>query len=207
MNRRQALIASGLGTMSLGMPGAVMGADKVDASGQAVASNKSCIFVLLCGGPSHIDTWDYKPGLEKANGQKLEGFDPTTAVLNSPDNLAQDALGNIYVVEDAPNGDPVGGDIWFARDTDNDGVAESLDHFMSIRADGSEATGLVFNPVDPTEFVIAVQHPDSTHLAVVPDGLGDAVWKFEISQIANQDFVTKLKLAYSRPTVDKKRVA
>ena len=55
------MIASGLGTMSLGMPGAVMGSDKVDASGKAVASNKSCIFVLLCGGPSHVDTWDMKP--------------------------------------------------------------------------------------------------------------------------------------------------
>lgn len=62
MNRRQALIASGLGTLSLGMPGVVMGADKVDSSGNAVASEKSCIFVLLCGGPSHVDTWDMKPG-------------------------------------------------------------------------------------------------------------------------------------------------
>jgi hypothetical protein len=61
MNRRQALIASGLGTLSLGLPGAVMGADKIDASGKAVASDKCCIFVLLCGGPSHIDTWDMKP--------------------------------------------------------------------------------------------------------------------------------------------------
>ena len=61
LNRRQALIASGLGTMSLGMPGMVMGSDKVDASGKAVASNKCCIFVLLCGGPSHVDTWDMKP--------------------------------------------------------------------------------------------------------------------------------------------------
>ncbi len=61
MNRRQALIASGLGTMSLGMPGVVMGSDKLDAQGKAVASEKSCIFVLLCGGPSHIDTWDMKP--------------------------------------------------------------------------------------------------------------------------------------------------
>ena len=61
MNRRQALIASGLGTLSLGMPGVVMGSDKVDASGKAVSSDKSCIFVLLCGGPSHIDTWDMKP--------------------------------------------------------------------------------------------------------------------------------------------------
>jgi hypothetical protein len=58
LNRRQALIASGLGTLSLGMPGVVMGSDKVDAAGKAVASDKSCIFVLLCGGPSHVDTWD-----------------------------------------------------------------------------------------------------------------------------------------------------
>jgi hypothetical protein len=61
LNRRQALIASGLGTMSLGMPGAVMGSDKVDADGKAVKSDKCCIFVLLCGGPSHVDTWDMKP--------------------------------------------------------------------------------------------------------------------------------------------------
>ncbi len=61
LNRRQAMIASGLGTMSLGMPGAVMGADAVDPDGNAVASDKSCIFILLCGGPSHVDTWDMKP--------------------------------------------------------------------------------------------------------------------------------------------------
>jgi hypothetical protein len=61
LNRRQALIASGLGTLSFGLPGAVLGSDKVDAAGNAVASDKSCIFVLLCGGPSHVDTWDMKP--------------------------------------------------------------------------------------------------------------------------------------------------
>ncbi len=61
MNRRQALIAGGLGALSLGMPGVVMGNDDVDASGNAVRSEKNCIFVLLCGGPSHVDTWDMKP--------------------------------------------------------------------------------------------------------------------------------------------------
>jgi hypothetical protein len=61
MNRRQAMIAAGMGAMSLGMPGLVMGTDQLDKSGQAVAAEKSCIFVLLCGGPSHIDTWDMKP--------------------------------------------------------------------------------------------------------------------------------------------------
>src|SRR6187455_1058726 len=61
LNRRQALIAGGMGALSLGMPGMVMGSDKLDASGKAVAAEKSCIFLLLCGGPSHVDTWDMKP--------------------------------------------------------------------------------------------------------------------------------------------------
>jgi hypothetical protein len=34
------------------------------------------------GGPSHIDTWDYKPALVKADGKKLEGFDATTAFFH-----------------------------------------------------------------------------------------------------------------------------
>ena len=56
-----ALIASGVDMLTLGMPGMVVGTDKLDASGKAVAADKSCIFVLLCGGPSHVDTWDMKP--------------------------------------------------------------------------------------------------------------------------------------------------
>ena len=129
---------------------------------------------------------------------KNAGFAATTATLNSPDNLAQDALGNIYIVEDAPNGSNIGGDIWFARDVNNDGVAESLDHFMSIRVDGSEATGMIFNPAKPTEFAVAVQHPDSTDLAAVPNGLGDAVWQFDLSAIDNQDFVSALEKAHRK---------
>ncbi|MGE9269908.1 MAG: alkaline phosphatase PhoX [Verrucomicrobiales bacterium] len=123
------------------------------------------------------------------------GFDGTTATLNSPDNLALDALGNIYVIEDAPNGSATGGDVWFARDTNNDGVAESLDHFMSIRVDGSEATGMIWNPEIPTEFAICVQHPDSTNLSNVPDGLGDSVWLFNVTPIENEKFVKSLNKA------------
>jgi hypothetical protein len=61
MNRRQALITGGLGALSLNMPGVVIGRDATDKSGNAVSSEKTCIFVLLCGGPSHVDTWDMKP--------------------------------------------------------------------------------------------------------------------------------------------------
>lgn len=120
--------------------------------------------------------------LSGAATPKNLGFAPTTGALNSPDNLAQDALGNIFIIEDAPNGSSTGGDIWFARDVDDDGVAESIDHFMSIRADGSEATGMIFNPLRPTQFVVNVQHPDSTDLDSVPNGFGDALWQFDLAQ-------------------------
>lgn len=114
---------------------------------------------------------------------KNKGFGETTGFLNSPDNLAQDSLGNIYIIEDAPNSSDIGGDIWFARDVDGDGVAESMDHFMSIQVDGAEATGMIFNPKKPTEFVVAVQHPDSTNLSEVAEGMGDALWQFDVSKV------------------------
>jgi secreted PhoX family phosphatase len=109
------------------------------------------------------------------------GFAPTTGTISSPDNLALDSLGNLYIIEDKPNSDAVGGDTWFGRDVDNDGVAESLDHFLSVRVDGSEATGLVWHPRRPDTFVIAVMHPDSTDLAAVPNGFGDAIWEIQVT--------------------------
>ncbi len=109
------------------------------------------------------------------------GYAATTGTLSDPDNLAQDALGNIYVVEDKPNGDNLGGDVWFLRDTDGDGVAESLDHFMSLQVKGAENTGMIFNPAKPTQFIINVQHPESTADAV--NGMGDATWMFDLSEV------------------------
>ena len=60
-SRRRFLQAGGIGALNLAVPGLVIGKDKFDASGKAVGSKKCCIFLLLCGGPSHIDTWDLKP--------------------------------------------------------------------------------------------------------------------------------------------------
>ena len=34
------------------------------------AKAKNVIWLFINGGPSHVDTWDYKPGLVKADGQK-----------------------------------------------------------------------------------------------------------------------------------------
>ena len=115
------------------------------------------------------------------NTVKNLGYAATTGHLSSPDNLAQDALGNIYVIEDKPNGDNIGGDVWFMRDTNSDGVAESLDHFMSLQVKGAENTGMIFNPAKPTQFIINVQHPESTLDTV--NGLGDATWMIDLKDV------------------------
>ena len=117
----------------------------------------------------------------EANTPKNLGFPSTTGTLNSPDNLEIDALGNIYIIEDSPNSGDVGGDVWFARDVDSDGVAESLDHFLSLQVAGSEGTGMEFTPEDPTKFMLVVMHPTSTDLDAVPGGFGDSMWEFNIS--------------------------
>ena len=60
LSRRQLLQLGGAGALTFGVPGTVSA--RVNPAAKAgVASDKSCIFILLCGGPSHIDTWDLKP--------------------------------------------------------------------------------------------------------------------------------------------------
>ncbi|MCB1243998.1 MAG: DUF1501 domain-containing protein, partial [Verrucomicrobiae bacterium] len=45
---------------------------------QFPARAKRVIWIFVNGGPSQVDTWDYKPALEKHDGQELEGFDKFT---------------------------------------------------------------------------------------------------------------------------------
>src|SRR5262245_35430460 len=42
------------------------------------AKAKSVIWLFMNGGPSQVDTWDYKPELGKRDGQELKGFDQNT---------------------------------------------------------------------------------------------------------------------------------
>ena len=39
---------------------------------------KRVIWIFVNGGPSHVDTWDYKPELAKRDGKTLDGFDRFT---------------------------------------------------------------------------------------------------------------------------------
>ena len=59
VSRRRLLQLGGVGALSLGVPGTV--AARMDPASPGRAGGKSCIFILLCGGPSHLDTWDLKP--------------------------------------------------------------------------------------------------------------------------------------------------
>ncbi|HND51972.1 MAG TPA: DUF839 domain-containing protein [Pirellulaceae bacterium] len=82
--------------------------------------------------------------------------------LNSPDNLAIDGDGRLYVVEDfGPS------DIWGTIDADNNGVAEAVGLFASLSTAGAEATGLYFNPFNPNEAFVNVQHSASHNDATI----------------------------------------
>ena len=85
------------------------------------------------------------------------------AALASPDNLAIDAEGNIYIVEDRNGG--VDDDIWFAKDLNKDGdlldAGEGLARWASNGTPGSEFTGLYFDPYNPNRAWVNIQHPTS----------------------------------------------
>ena len=44
---------------------------------------KSIIWLFMTGGPSQVDTWDYKPELQKRDGQHLAGSDPKTGFFTT----------------------------------------------------------------------------------------------------------------------------
>jgi len=83
---------------------------------------------------------------------------PVGTQFTSPDNLAIDADGNMYIVEDQDGGKQ---DTWFAKDEDHDGVAEAVGKWASLTTLEAEATGLYFDPFKPNVAYINVQHPDS----------------------------------------------
>jgi len=72
---------------------------------------KRVIWLFINGGPSHVDTWDYKPELEKSDGKELEGFDRFTGffansvgpLMKSPFKFQQHGECGKWVSEIFPN--------------------------------------------------------------------------------------------------------
>src|SRR5262249_38684395 len=81
ISRRQLLARVGGGFGALGLA-AMLGGDASAANSPAVASPlapkaphftakaKRVIYLFMNGGPSHVDTFDYKPELEKQSGKQ-----------------------------------------------------------------------------------------------------------------------------------------
>ena len=85
------------------------------------------------------------------------------SALASPDNLAIDHDGNIYIVEDRGGG--VDNDIWFARDLNKDG-----DLSMRAKASGAgprtvrwdrSSPGCTLTPMNKRRAWVNIQHPHS----------------------------------------------
>jgi secreted PhoX family phosphatase len=117
-------------------------------------TNEVYMFNLTTGQSSvfaNTSTIDLATGLAVGSG------------LRSPDNLAIDAEGNIYIIEDRNGG--VDNDIWFAKDINKDGdlldAGEGLARWASNGTPGSEFTGLYFDKLDPNKAYVNIQHPSS----------------------------------------------
>ncbi len=75
------------------------------------AKAKSVIWLFMNGGPSQVDTWDYKPDLAKCDGKELEGFDKTTGfftdqvgpLMKSPFKFKRHGQCGAWVSELFPN--------------------------------------------------------------------------------------------------------
>ncbi len=61
VSRREMLRAGAVGGLSLAIPGLVTAQVDADRPLGGGAAEKSCVLLWLCGGPSHLDTWDLKP--------------------------------------------------------------------------------------------------------------------------------------------------
>ena len=88
---------------------------------------------------------------------------PAGGGFRNPDNLAIDAEGTVYVVEDRNGG--VDDDIWYAVDLNQDGdlldSGEGLARWASNGTQGSEFTGLYFDLHRPNRAYVNIQHPAS----------------------------------------------
>lgn len=109
-----------------------------------------------------VDTGELKLFAD-ANTIDLATGAPVGAGLRSADNLAMDADGNIYIIEDRNGG--VDNDVWFARDLNKDGdlldAGEGIGRWATNGTQGSEMTGLFFSLTDPNTAYINIQHPSS----------------------------------------------
>ncbi|MBM3757965.1 MAG: DUF1501 domain-containing protein [Acidobacteria bacterium] len=80
-------------------------------AGHHATKAKSIIWLFINGGPSQVDTWDYKPELQRRDGQELAGFDRNTGffrdnvgpIMRSPFRFRQHGQCGKHVSDIFPN--------------------------------------------------------------------------------------------------------
>src|SRR3954449_1415122 len=77
-SRRDFLRRTGSGAGLLALASLLRDTGHLVAAPHLPAKAKSVIWLFMNGGQSQVDTWDYKPALDKHDGQKLDGFDDKT---------------------------------------------------------------------------------------------------------------------------------
>lgn len=119
-SRRQFLAKAGGGFGLLALSG-LLGQNEAHATpspnpllprdGHFPGKAKSVIWLFMNGGPSQVDTWDYKPELERRDGQELAGFDRNTGffrdqvgpLMRSPYRFRRHGQCGAWVSELFPN--------------------------------------------------------------------------------------------------------
>ncbi len=118
LSRRELLCRAGNGLGMLGLA-SLLGGEKLLAQQDPLAPRathfpakaKAVIWLFINGGPSHVDTWDYKPELAKRDGQELPGFNKFTGffanevggLMKSPFAFAQHGRCGKWVSELFPH--------------------------------------------------------------------------------------------------------
>ncbi len=109
LNRRQLLSRAGCGFGTLGLIDLLMQDGRVgtaaadDFAARALnplapqnphfpATATRVVWIFINGGPSHVDTWDYKPALTEWNGKSIKEFD---AGFENTTGFFKDAVGNL----------------------------------------------------------------------------------------------------------------
>jgi hypothetical protein len=93
LSRRGFLRRTGLGCGSLALTWLLHRegtlAHAAPRQGHFPARAKAVIWLFMTGGPSQVDTFDYKPELQKRNGQTLTGADPKTGFFTTSGKCLQ----------------------------------------------------------------------------------------------------------------------
>jgi hypothetical protein len=109
LSRRQLLERCGAGFGSLALASLLTDEVSASTSSHFPAKAKRVIFLFMKGGPSHMDTFDYKPQLQKDDGKPLPfekprvQFAPTSDLLASPWKFKRYGESGIMVSELFPH--------------------------------------------------------------------------------------------------------